>query len=134
MLGMPRWARPSAACRVSELERPQCNCALGPFLCAALPPDERRDRASLSVKWERQRLLSISAMVAFNDDHSIMASMRAAIPAAMNAAVMFAICKLRSCGAKIAVPIYVLVPDANSQLFRICEGRRHDCECGKNIS
>jgi hypothetical protein len=69
-------------------------------------------------------------MVAFNDDHSIMASMRAAI----NAAGMFAICKLRSCGAKIAVPIYVLVPDANSQLFRICEGRRHDCECRKNIS
>ena len=25
-------ARPPAACRVSELERPQCNCALGPFL------------------------------------------------------------------------------------------------------
>jgi hypothetical protein len=73
-------------------------------------------------------------MVAFNDDHSIMASMRAATPAAMNAAVMFAICKLRSCGAKIAVPIYVLVADANSQLFRICEGRHHDCECGKNIS
>src|SRR5882724_12782853 len=46
--GMPRWARPPAACRVSELERSQCNCALGPFLCAALPPDERRDRASIT--------------------------------------------------------------------------------------
>jgi hypothetical protein len=74
-------------------------------------------------------------MVASNDDHSIMASMRAAIPAAINAAVIFAICKLRSCGAKIAVPIHVPVPaNANSQLFRIYEGGRHDCECGKNIS
>ena len=67
------------------------------------------------------RLLSISAMVAFDDDHSIMASMRAAIAAAINAAVMFAICKLRSCGAKIAVPIHVPVAaNANSQLFRTC--------------
>ena len=63
-----------------------------------------------------------------------MASMRAAIPAAMNAAVMFAICKLRSCGAKIAVPIYVLVPDANSQLFRICSRQSRDCDRGKNES
>jgi hypothetical protein len=34
-------------------------------------------------------------MVAFSDDRWIMASMRAAIPAAMNAAVMFAMCKFR---------------------------------------
>ena len=100
----------------------------------ALPPDERRDRASLSVKWERQRLLSISAMVRFNDDHSIMASMRAAIPAAMNAAVMFAICKLRSCGAKIAVPIVPVPANANSQFLGICSGQSRDRDCGKNES
>jgi hypothetical protein len=61
--------------------------------------------------------------------------MRAAIAAAMNAAVLFAIRKLRSCGAKIAVPMHVPVPaNANPELFRICEGGRHDCECGKNTS
>jgi hypothetical protein len=81
------------------------------------------------------RRLSISAMVAFNDDHSIMASMRAAIAAAINATVMFAIRELRSCGAKIAVPMHVPVAaNANSQLFRTCQGRRQHCQCGENTS
>src|SRR5258706_8550326 len=36
--GRPRWAHPPAPRRVSELERPQCNCpALGPFLLAGPP-------------------------------------------------------------------------------------------------
>jgi hypothetical protein len=53
----------------------------------------------------------------------------------MKAAVMFAIRKLRSCGAKIAVPIHVPVPaNANSQLFRICSGQSRDCDRGKNES
>jgi hypothetical protein len=74
-------------------------------------------------------------MVAFNDDLSIMASVRAAVPGAMNAAVVFAIGKLRARGAKIAVPIHVPVPaNANSQLFGICEAGHHDCECGQNTS
>jgi hypothetical protein len=33
MLGEPR-RQPPATCRVSKLERPQYNCALGPFLWA----------------------------------------------------------------------------------------------------
>jgi hypothetical protein len=36
--GRPRWAHPPVTRRVSELERPQCNCpALGPFLYGDAP-------------------------------------------------------------------------------------------------
>jgi hypothetical protein len=74
-------------------------------------------------------------MVAFNDDRSIMASMRAAMAAAINAAVVFAICKLRSRGTKNAVPMHVPVAaNANSQLFRTCKGWRQHCQCGENTS
>jgi hypothetical protein len=52
----------------------------------------------------------------------------------MKAAVMFAIRELRSCGAKIAVPIVPVPANANSQLFRICSGQSRDCDRGKNES
>src|SRR5256885_8217752 len=56
----------------------------------------------------------LAPVAPFNDAHSIMAAMCAAV----RAAVMFAICELRSCGAKIAVPINVPVSaNANPQLF-----------------
>src|SRR5260370_15494155 len=36
--GRPRWVHPPATRRVSELERPQCNCpVLGPFLYGDAP-------------------------------------------------------------------------------------------------
>jgi hypothetical protein len=53
---------------------------------------------------------------------------------AMKAAVMFAKRKLRSCGAKIAVPIVPVPANANSQFFSICSGQSRDCDRGKNES
>ena len=53
----------------------------------------------------------------------------------MKAAVMFAMRKLRSSGAKTAVPMHVPFPaNANSQLVRICSGQSRDCDRGKNES
>src|SRR5882672_4475739 len=52
----------------------------------------------------------------------------------MKAAVIFAIRKLRSCGAKIAVPRHVPVPNASSPLFRACSGQSRDNDRGKNES
>jgi hypothetical protein len=82
---------------------------------------------------ERRR--SISAMVAFNDRRSIIASMRAAIAATINAALIFAICKLRSRCTENAVPMHVPVAaNANSQLFRTCKGGGQHRQCGENTS
>ena len=52
----------------------------------------------------------------------------------MKAAIMFAIRELRSCGAKIAVPIVPVPANANSQFFGICSGQSRDCNSGKNES
>ncbi len=52
----------------------------------------------------------------------------------MKDAITFAIRKLRSCGAKIAVPIVPVPANTNSQLFRICSGQSRDCNSGKNES
>ncbi len=77
-------------------------------------------------------------VVAFNDHHSITAAMLAAVPSSMQTPVMFAIGKLGSCTAKIAVPIHVSVSaDANAELFCTCSGGRRDGDrrkCRKNVS
>jgi hypothetical protein len=58
--GRPRWAHPPVTRRVSELERPQCNCpALGPFSlwrCALKQPQrasgaDRRDGRRRDINW-----------------------------------------------------------------------------------
>jgi hypothetical protein len=74
-------------------------------------------------------------MVAFDDDRSIMASMRAAIAAATDATVIFAVGKLRSRGTKNAILMHVPVAaNANSQLFRNCKDGCQHRQCGENTS
>jgi hypothetical protein len=77
-------------------------------------------------------------MALLNDYRSVLAPMIAAIPSAMQAAIVLTISELGARTAKTTLPIYIAVAaDPNAELLRTCYGRGRDRnrrERGKGIS